>query len=192
MYAGKSRLRDHVSGASMSGLPSCAARSARACAKSRRTCAVGDKEGQPAPPRDESLRQRISASPAPPISGITAPTSVASSISQRRRCSASVRVRAERNAGEAQKLVGFRRAGKAFDEARLARRLSQEQQGATYCYGWSRAALSANTIRARIPTRCGVRRRVRTFCATCSPSMFSMSRKTASGSSPPMSAAASE
>ncbi len=47
---------------------------------------------------------------------------------------------------------------------------------------WSRAAPSANTIRARMPTHCGARPRARISCATCSPTACSKSRRTASGS----------
>ena len=46
---------------------------------------------------------------------------------------------------------------------------------------WSRAAPSANTIRARMPTPCGARPRARIFCAICWPRASSRSRKTASG-----------
>src|SRR5579875_2954504 len=56
---------------------------------------------------------------------------------------------------------------------------------------WSRAARSGRTIPERSAIPCGARRRARIFCATCSPRASSTSRKTASASSPPMSAAAS-
>ena len=56
---------------------------------------------------------------------------------------------------------------------------------------WSRAARSANTIRARRPTPCGARPRARISSAICSPPMCSRSRRTASASSPATLAAGS-
>ena len=90
-----------------------------------------------------------------------------------------------RGAGQSMLRLGDRRPrrGRAGDGRRraIASASSSSTTGSS-SIRWSRAAPSANTIRARMPTPCGARPRARISSATCSPPTSSRFPRTASAS----------